>query len=494
MNLGRQGMHGENTSTQQRHVNGRVCALALAALTAGLALLLAEVGRACPFCMAVSPTITDQIAAGTVAVIVEVPEGTPSREADESRVRPYDVVKILTGGEQLHGAKQVSAPYLEDWPAGTRALLLGAEPPDIYWSAPRKMTARAIEHIEKLPSVPKEGADRLAYFQELLNDPDRIVRDDAYNEFAKAPYEDVQALKDRMNHDRLVRWIQDPKIEGRFRRLFLTMLGVCGGPADVPMLKQLMLSDNDAINWSLDASIACYLTLTGEAGLPFIEERFLKNPDAAFSKVYATVLAIRFHGEQEKTIPRARLAESLHYLLARPEMADQVIADLARWEDWSVIDRLVTLFKESSGKNSFVRVPVAMYLNACPLPEAKARLAELKQLDPDIERRAALFPFVALEKPEDDADSPNGADAVPNKPVDASSILVAPEEDPLEASPAPPAVGPQGEVIESRPEAPAPASKAPTGLAGSGIVLGAALVLGLFLLIFFGFRPHAPRA
>ena len=32
-------------------------------------------------------------------------------------------------------------------------------------------------------------------------------------------------------------------------------------------------------------------------------------------------------------------------MLDRPQLADLVIPDLARWEDWSVMDRLVELFK-----------------------------------------------------------------------------------------------------------------------------------------------------
>ncbi len=68
-----------------------------------------------------------------------------------------------------------------------------------------------------------------------------------------------------------------------------------------------------------------------------------------------------------------------------------VIPDLARWEDWSQIDRLVELFKTADEKSSWVRVPVINYLRACPKPEAAAKLEELKELDPAAFKRATAF-------------------------------------------------------------------------------------------------------
>ncbi len=68
-----------------------------------------------------------------------------------------------------------------------------------------------------------------------------------------------------------------------------------------------------------------------------------------------------------------------------------VIPDLARWEDWTQIDRLSELFKSADEKSSWVRVPVINYLRACPLPEAAERLEELKEIDPAAFKRATSF-------------------------------------------------------------------------------------------------------
>ena len=45
-------------------------------------------------------------------------------------------------------------------------------------------------------------------------------------------------------------------------------------------------------------------------------------------------------------MPRKRILQGLHHVLERPELADLIIPDLARWEDWSQADRLAQLFKD----------------------------------------------------------------------------------------------------------------------------------------------------
>ena len=68
-----------------------------------------------------------------------------------------------------------------------------------------------------------------------------------------------------------------------------------------------------------------------------------------------------------------------------------MIPDLARWSDWSQIDRLTKLFIEADEDNNWVRVPVVNYLRACPLPEAKEAMKKLEEVDPESVRRANTF-------------------------------------------------------------------------------------------------------
>jgi hypothetical protein len=160
---------------------------------------------------------------------------------------------------------------------------------------------------------------------------------------------------------------------------------------DLPLLEELLKSDDRKNKAGLDALIACYLTLKGPEGMPLVEELFLKNQKAEYADTYAAIMALRFHGTEADVVPRERLLTGLHYMLDRPQLADLVIPDLARWEDWSVMPRLVKLFKEADEKTSWVRVPVINYLRACPLPEAKDYIKELEKVDPAAVKRANTF-------------------------------------------------------------------------------------------------------
>lgn len=140
--------------------------------------------------------------------------------------------------------------------------------------------------------------------------------------------------------------------------------------------------------------IACYLTLVGADGMPLIEEHFLGNEKAEYADTYAAIMAVRFHGNETEAVPRERLLEGLRHVLDRPAMADLVIPDLARWKDWSVIGKVVLLFKNADSNSNWVRVPVVNYLRACPLPEAKEQIEELKKIDPEsVKRSEDFFPF-----------------------------------------------------------------------------------------------------
>jgi hypothetical protein len=194
-----------------------------------------------------------------------------------------------------------------------------------------------------------------------------------------------------MNREQLLEWIQDDSLSPDRKRLYLTLLGVCGKEEDTDVLEERMRSEDGEKKAGLDAMIACYLTLKGNAGLPLVEELFLKNKNSPYADTYSAIMALRFHGTEGGVLDRKNIVTSMHHILERPELADLVIPDLARWEDWTPMDRLVQLFKEANEESSWVRVPVINYLRACPLPEAAKKLEELEKIDPKAVQRAKTF-------------------------------------------------------------------------------------------------------
>jgi hypothetical protein len=384
------------------------CVAALVALAASASAV------ACPFCSAVSLTFAQEIAQSQAAVIARLVEPPPASALAPTADGPlpkgkFEVVEILKGGDLVAeagltggDAQPIETIMLEEKPVGTTFLLMGVEPPNLVWSSPVLVGDRAVVYLRRLQGLPETGPDRLAFFQEHLEDEDETLARDAYDEFAIAPYADVKGLKEKMDPARLLGWIENPKVQANRRRLYATMLGVCGSADDAARIGRI-LSGEDLTpeqleaRSGLDALIACYVALEGPKALDVVDRLFLdrKDREVPFTETYSAVMALRFLGEESDLVPRDRVLQSLRLLLAEPKLADLVIADLARWQDWSVVDRLVTLFKDAKADNIFVREPIVNYLRACPLPEAAAAVVELEKIDPEAVRRAATLAGIA---------------------------------------------------------------------------------------------------
>ena len=412
----------------------------------------APAARGCPFCSAVSLTFAQEIAQSQAAVLARLVEPPTSGSLSPRAEGPlpkgkFAVVEVLKGSDLVQeagflggDAKPIETILLEEKPIGTLFLLMGIEPPNLIWSSPIPISQQAVPYLKKLADLPEKGADRLAFFQQYLESPDETLARDAYDEFAVAPYADVRNLESRMDPTQLLEWIENPKIQSSRRRLYATMLGVCGTKADAARIEKILIggetpktpsasgadSDDDSaairdqaeLRSGLDALIACSVTLRGADGLDLIDRLFLdrQGRDVPFTETYAAVMALRFLGEELDSVPRARVLQSLRLLLKEPKLADLVIADLARWGDWSVIDTLSDLFVKADADNIFVREPVVNYLKACPLPEAAVALEKLEKIDPEAVRRAAtLAGFAGAPSPKQPSgDAEDESDAQPS--------------------------------------------------------------------------------
>ena len=102
-----------------------------------------------------------------------------------------------------------------------------------------------------------------------------------------------------------------------------------GGPVGMPVLIEMVQQDERRKKLGLDALVACYLILRGPDGMELVENRFLKNPHAEYTHIYSTIMALRFHGDENTgVIPREKLLGAMRLLLKNQDFADQVILDL----------------------------------------------------------------------------------------------------------------------------------------------------------------------
>ncbi|NLF68293.1 MAG: hypothetical protein GX575_04475 [Candidatus Anammoximicrobium sp.] len=353
---------------------------------------------ACPFCTASAQTISEEMAsldAAVVARLVKLPDAvkTPVAGGDAPKA-VFQVTHVLKDTAGTKEKQEIEAVIYGEQQVGDRFLVMGAGRPDVAWKTPKKVSDRAVEYLRQLDRLPEKGPERLVFFQDYLQDEDLLLAGDAYEEFARAPYSELQGLRDKIDRARLLGWIKDPDTLLNRKRLYLILLSVCGGADDLPMLEQLLRTEDRKARAGLDALVGSYLMLAGADGVALVEDLLLRNSQADYADTYAAIMALRFLGTETEVVPRPRLLQAFHCLLERPDLADLIIPDLARWEDWSQVERMVRLFKEADKSSKEVRVAIINYLRSCPQPEAKAHAAELAKLDPVAAKRAEIFfPF-----------------------------------------------------------------------------------------------------
>lgn len=412
--------------------------------------------HACPFCATPMQTLSEELAEAEAAVIARLEKpmadlGDGELPTEEQPEEPMDDTALFVVVEPLRGnsaqpGDELKIVYFGEDPPEKRFMItsfslnLGEEKPvtgeRVEWGTPLPLSDAAVEYVKQLESVPEKGPDRLAFFQQYFEHPDPLLAQDSYDEFARASYEVIIAFKERMDRSKLLEWIESPEVGPSSRRLYLTMLGVCGQPEDVAMLEKLLHFDyrqieplvaasistvgltgspvglgivdtlvraeNRRKKECLDALIACYLKLKGPDGLELVKQRFFGNPKVEYYHLHSAIMAIRFHGEEADVIPRADLIKTMRMVLDHPKFADQVVTDLTRWEDWEIMNRLVSLFLASE-EDAYIRLPVASYLLvAADQPgevgeQADSFITALKTIDPDTMKRAELpLAFSAL--------------------------------------------------------------------------------------------------
>ncbi len=338
-------------------------------------------------------TFSEQLTSNDVVVVaklLEVPPPSDDPDADFPKAQ-FEIVQVIKGVDFVAPEMKFSTQLVGTYPIGEKFLVMGVDPPKLAWTTPMKASDRVFQYLQDIQSLPAKGPKRLEFFQNFFEDKESILAFDAYDEFALASYPDLIAMKDQLQHDKLIAWILDPEISVNRRRLYFTLLGICGTAEDTKVLEDLIRSNDRKKRAGLDALIASYLTLKGPAGVDLIEEIFLVDTEADYVDANAAVMALRFHGTELKLIPKERIVVAIRHLLDRPKMADMIIPDLARWEDWSVMERLVQMFKDADEESNWLRVPVITYLRACPKPEAKVYIEELSKIDPESVRRADFF-------------------------------------------------------------------------------------------------------
>jgi hypothetical protein len=357
---------------------------------------------ASPFtCFPEPPTFREEMADSDLVVVGKLQFALPPAPDSGVTHAQFEIVEVLKGGKNGLMGGHVVVPYYGDGKPGELYYFTKSGPPTPVWSTSVALSPRTRGYLRQLTTLPEDAPRRLRFFLQHLEDKEKVVARDALAELEDVPLAELTSLQPQLNRERILRELADPETPARKVRLDYRLLSICGTAGDIPLLEARMKSSDRKQRRGFDQLLACYLTIQGEPGIAVVEDLFLKNKQADYADTYSAIMACRFHLYEARVLPRERLIAALKTMLQRPELADLVIGDLAKVEDWSVAAQLVEMFKHSNPDTSWVRVPVLQYLRACPLESAATLRRECEQLDPSAARRVNLMaPVVsATESP-----------------------------------------------------------------------------------------------
>ncbi|MBD3673733.1 MAG: hypothetical protein HUJ26_09440 [Planctomycetaceae bacterium] len=288
----------------------------------------------------------------------------------------------------------------------------------IDWEAPVEITETGYHYVMQAPSPERPRHERLPYFVKFLEFPDTFIANDAYNEFAFAPFDDVVTLIDILPRQKIRKWIDDAETPQSRIGLYGIMLGLCGKPEDADLLGEKFFEKADQYVFGMEGIVTGYLFLTRADGLHKIEQKILDTQDKSVDFLYPLMRAFRivwtYGGDR---VPKSALIRTMRRFLEHDRLDELVIPDLARWQDWEPVDLLIQKYDANPGKkHESLKRAIIIYMLECSqqdfndngsLPpsavKAEAFLDRVKQEDPVLLKKVRRFYRVEPRKsPESD--------------------------------------------------------------------------------------------
>lgn len=373
-------------------------------------LIVQSVTMACPFCEAPSLTLTERLAQADAAVLVEWIDGQKptERKAGKTVYRIKQVVRG-SGKELVAVGNKITLPRYRTGKKGEQFMLLGSKAVVIEWGSPIEVTDTSFGYWTKAPSPDAPSSKRLAYFVKFLESPDQMVANDAYAEFANAPYKDITAVAKLLPREKIRKWVASSETRVTRLGLYGLLIGLCGTEADAKLVEAKISEQSEEFRLGMDGVISGYLMLMGDKGLDVIDKLKLTNPDVAFSEIYSVMQALRFMWRYgDGRIEKERLRESMRLLVDRPNLTDLVVGDLARWKDWSVQQRLMEIYGKDKFDVPSIKRAIIRYMIVSTkyklsgegvkkpphVIAGEANLKLLRQMDPKTVKQAERYFFL----------------------------------------------------------------------------------------------------
>jgi len=351
------------TSWRREQTCGLAAPFLLVVLLGGLSFALRQAATACPLCLAGRAlTISAQELVYAGRSVLALPE------ADGKGFRVVEVIK----GERPPGDVITDTVFRGDPTAmrSTKPLLLIRDDAWRWWVNFGPIAAEQAGWLRQLAATKRttglnaaEWRDHVAYFLPYLENPEPMVAEIAFAEFASAPYAALRSLKPRLDAATIRKWSSDPALAAR-QALYTLLLGIAGGSQDAEHLeKSLEAAWKSKDSTNLGAELAADLELRGPSRVAWIEQKYFVDHDRTMPEIQAALAALGELGRADAAVPRSRVIEAYRLFIREHEALTGLVGkDLAEWKCWEFVPKFTAIVHSDDSWHNAYRSGLLYYL------------------------------------------------------------------------------------------------------------------------------------
>ena len=251
----------------------------------------------CPFCDAPSLMLSEQIEQCDHLLRGKWLDGEKpaSVRGGSSKFEILDVA--FSKGDRFQKGQVVVMPQYIAGSDKNSYTLMGPEDRLEDWHVPSEVTEASWTYLKKMPPPVKDAKaqiERLKYFLDYFEHSDLLISNDAFGEFASAPYESIVPLKDQLPREKILGWLQDPKTPVTRIGFYGMLAGICGHPEDAPILEKKIVTLDADFRLGIEGVMAGYMMVSGEEGLKKLEETKILSKTAGSSSATQSMREIHF--------------------------------------------------------------------------------------------------------------------------------------------------------------------------------------------------------
>jgi hypothetical protein len=352
-----------NTPWRRHHRCGLPAPFLLVLLLGGLTFAMSHAAMACALCLA-GRTLT-------ISAQELVYAGRSVLALPEAGGKGFWVVEVIKG-EHPPGDTITDTVFRADPTAmrSTKPLLLIRDDAWRWWVNFGPIAAEQASWLRQLAATKRttgmnaaEWREHVAYLLPYLENPEPMIAEIAFAEFASAPYAALRYLKPRLDAVAIRKWSDDPTLATR-QALYTLLLGIAGGPRDAEYLeKRLEAAWKSKDSTNLGAELAADLELRGQSRMAWIEEKYFVGHDRTMPEIQAALLALGEQGRADAAVPRWQIIDSYRvFILEHEALAGLVAVDLADWKCWEFVPKFTAIVHSSGSQPNAYRNGILYYL------------------------------------------------------------------------------------------------------------------------------------